>query len=490
MTISRTLHSDHESARELAPADRRHRPPRPLAALLLLACAADCASAPRSTVDLLVAGDYVVTMNDAGLVIEDGAVAVDGDRIVGVGPRTDIASKFRARRTLDGAGKVVLPGLINGHTHAAMTLLRGIADDIELIEWLQKYIFPTEVRFVDADFVRVGTELACAEMIRGGTTTFVDMYYFPDSVAEAVESCGLRVLVAASVIDQKSPDAANGTESLAKAVDFVRRWKGRSDRIIPIIGAHSVYTIPSDLLRQIAAAADELDVPISIHVSESRFEIETTRKNYQTTPIHLLDDLGVLGVHTIAAHVVWPQDDDLPVLVQRQVGVIHNPSSNMKISSGIAPVTKMLAAGVRVGLGTDGPATNNDLDMWEEMRLAAFLQKVSTMDPKVLPARTALNMATRGGAEAIGLGDEVGTLAPGRRADLIQVSLADVRMVPMYDVISHLVYVAHPQDVTSVVVDGRILMRDGKPLTVDEPRVAREARAFAERIQAALGDTR
>jgi 5-methylthioadenosine/S-adenosylhomocysteine deaminase len=327
-------------------------------------------------------------------------------------------------------------------------------------------------------------------MIRGGTTTFVDMYYFPDAVAEAVESCGIRVLVAASVIDQKSPDAENGADSLAKAVDFARRWKGRNDRIIPIIGAHSVYTIEPDLLRSIRASANELGVPISIHVSESRFEIDTTKQRYATTPVHLLESLGFLAAPTIAAHVVWPQDDEIPVLARQKVGVIHNPSSNMKISSGISPVAKMLAAGVRVGLGTDGPATNNDLDMWEEMRLAAFLQKVSTMDPKVLPARTALNMATRGGAEAIGLGQQLGTLDAGRSADLIQVSLADVRMTPMYDVISHLVYAAHPQDVASVVVDGQILMRDGRLLTVDEPRVTREARALAGRIQAALAGAR
>jgi len=458
--------------------------------LLFFVCSAPGAATPRTTVDLIVAGDYVVIMDESQQVVKDGAVAVDAGRIVAAGPRADIGAKFRARRTLDGAGKVVLPGLINGHTHAAMTLLRGIADDIELIEWLQKYIFPTEVRFVDANFVRVGTELACAEMIRGGTTTFVDMYYYPDSVAEAIESCGLRVLVAASVIDQKSPDAANGTESLAKAVDFVHRWKGRDNRIIPIMGAHAIYTIPPDLMRRIAAAAQELDVPISIHVSESRWEIETAQKTYQTTPIHALDQLGVFGVHTIAAHVVWPTDDDIPVLLQHQVGVIHNPSSNMKISSGIAPVTKLLAAGVHVGLGTDGPATNNDLDMWEEMRLAAFLQKVSTMDPKVLPARTVLNMATRGGAEAIGLGQELGALTPGRRADLIQVSLADVRMTPVYDVISHLVYVAHPEDVTSVVVDGRIVMRDRKVLTVDEAQVRRAANEIAGRIKTALASTR
>jgi 5-methylthioadenosine/S-adenosylhomocysteine deaminase len=467
----------------------RHRGRGLLAALLLLGSTTASPGLRAATIDMIVAGDYVVIMDESRQVVKDGAVAIDDGRIVAVGPRAEIAAKYRARQKLDGKGKVVLPGLVNGHTHAAMTLLRGIADDIELIEWLQKYIFPTEVRFVDAEFVRIGTELACLEMIRGGTTTFVDMYYFPDAVAAAVEACGLRVLVAPSVIDQKAPDAATGEESLAKAVDFARRWKGKNNRIIPVIGAHSVYTIKPDFLKRIRAAADEAGVPISIHVSESRYEIDVTKENYDTTPIRLLDSIGFLASPTIAAHVVWPEDAEIPLLVQRGVGVIHNPSSNMKISSGVSPVTKMLAAGVHMGLGTDGAATNNDLDMWEEMRLAAFLQKVSTMDPKVVPAYTALDMATRGGAEAIGLGAELGALTAGRRADLIQVSLDDVHFVPMYDVVSHLVYVADEQDVTSVVVDGKVLMRDGDVLTVDAERVQAQASALAARIRAALAGT-
>jgi 5-methylthioadenosine/S-adenosylhomocysteine deaminase len=457
-----------------------------LAALALLGVVSACNA--QTSVDLVVEGDYVVTMNGDAPVLEKGAVVVDKGAIVAVGPAAELAAKYKGRETLAGKDRIVLPGLINGHSHAAMTLLRGIADDRELMDWLTHYIFPTEVRFVDADFVRIGTELACWEMIRSGTTTFVDMYYFPDAVANAVEKCGLRVLVAPSVIDQKSPDAANAEEQLRLAADFVKRWKGKDMRIIPIIGAHSIYTIKPPMLQKIRATAQELGVPISIHVAESRFEVDYSRKNYGTSPVTFLDGIGFFSGPTIAAHVVYPTDADMAILAQRHVGVIHNPSSNMKISSGISPVTAMLKAGVTVGLGTDGAATNNDLDMWEEMRLAAFLQKVSTMDPQVVPAATALRMATAGGAEAIGLGDEIGSLTPGRRADLVQVSMSDPHFTPLYDVVSHLVYVAHGQDVSSTVVEGKVLMRDGKVLTLDTERVRAEANALAAKIRAAVLD--
>jgi 5-methylthioadenosine/S-adenosylhomocysteine deaminase len=447
---------------------------------------AACAAQP--SVDLMVRGDYVVTMEGNVEPVKEGAVVVDKGMIVAVGRYEELAARYHAREVIGGEGRVVLPGLINGHTHAAMTLLRGIADDRELIDWLNNYIFPTERRFVDAEFVRVGTELACWEMIRGGTTTFVDMYYFPESVARAIESCGLRVLVGPSVIDQKSPDATNAAESLALASEFVTRWKGRNNRIVPIIAAHAIYTLKPEQLVATRAKAQELGVPISIHISESRFEVDYSQKNYGTTPVKELENLDFFSGPTIGAHLVWPTNEEIPILARRRVGVIHNPTSNMKISSGVSPVPQMLKEGVAVGLGTDGPATNNDLDMWEEMRLAAFLQKVSTMDPQVIPARTALNMATLGGAQAIGLDKEIGALTVGRRADLIQVSLSDLHFTPMYDVISHLIYVADEQDVTTVVVDGKVLKRDGKVLTVDEARVRREAEAIAERIRAEVVD--
>ena len=437
-------------------------------------------------IDLIVVGDYVVTMDDEGTVYENGAVAIDQNLIVAVGPADDVLADYAAEQTLGGKDRIVLPGLVNGHSHAAMTLLRGVADDLALMDWLNNYIFPAEVEFVDPEFVRIGTELACWEMIRGGTTTFVDMYYYPDTIAEVVDSCGMRAMISATVIDQRSPDAENAGDSIQKGNQFIERWLGKNDRITPIFGPHANYTLDAEQLSATRAAAMEYGVPISIHLSESPFEVQYSKDTYGTTSIDMLESIGFFEGPTIAAHVVWPTEEEIPTLAKRKVGVIHNPTSNMKIASGIAPVAAMLEAGVRVGLGTDGAASNNDLDMWEEMRLAALLQKVDRMDPEVLSATTVLSMATSGGATAIGLGDKTGSLEVGKRADLIQVAFDDVHHVPTYDVISHLVWVSDEQDVTSVVVDGRVLMNEGDMLTIDTGRVAAEADALAARIQAAL----
>ena len=439
-------------------------------------------------IDLIIEGEYIVTMDESGNVIRDGAVAVDGGLIIDIGSVSEINSRYNAKGHLAGKHRIVMPGLINGHSHAAMTLLRGVADDLALMDWLNNYIFPAEVEFVDAEFVRIGTELACWEMIRGGTTTFVDMYYFPDIIAQVVESCGLRALISATVIDQRSPDAEDATDSIEKGLVFIENWKGRNARITPIFGPHANYTLNADQLRAIRAAANDAGVPISIHMSESLFELDYSKQTFGMTTIELFESIGFLDGPTIGAHVVWPTEEEIRILAERRVGVIHNPTSNMKIASGISPVTDMLQAGVLVGLGTDGAASNNDLDMWEEMRLAAFLQKVDKMDPEVMSASTVLNMATRGGAKAIGISDKVGTLAIGMRADVIQVSFDDVHFVPTYDVISHLVYVADEQDVASVTVDGKLLMRDGDFLTIDTKRIRREAISLAGRIQAALAE--
>lgn len=452
--------------------------------------AGDAAATGGGSVDLLVEGRYIVTMDPENPLVTDGAVAIDEGLIVAIGKAADLAAAYSPNEVLSGGNRVVMPGLINGHSHAAMTLLRGVADDLDLMTWLNEYIFPAEVEFVDADFVRIGTELACWEMIRGGTTMFVDMYYYPDVIASVVESCGLRAYISATVIDQRSPDAESAADSIARGLAFIERWKGseRNPRITPIFGPHANYTLDEEQLRATRRAAIDAGVPISIHMSESPFEVEYSKEHYGTTSIAFFDSIGFLDGPTIGAHVVWPTEEEIGILAQRRVGVIHNPTSNMKISSGIAPVADMLNAGVRVGLGTDGAASNNDLDMWEEMRLAAFLQKVDRMDPTVLSASTVLQMATRGGAEAIGLGDQIGTLKVGMRADLIQVTFDDVHFVPTYDVISHLVYVADEQDVTSTVVDGKVLMRDGAMLTIDTRRVRREANALAARIQSALAE--
>ena len=445
-------------------------------------------TADDDRIDLIIKGDHIVSMDAAGTVIEDGAIAVDEGVIVAIGSAADIEARYSAVNTLSGENRVVMPGLVNAHTHAAMTLLRGVADDLALREWLQNYIFPAEVEFVDAEFVRIGTELACWEMIRGGTTTIVDMYYYPDTIAEVIDSCGLRALISATVIDQRSPDAEGADDSIAKGSGFIERWLGRNSRITPIFGPHANYTLDAEQLQATREAALKYGVPISIHVSESQFEVQNSQNLYGMPSIEMLESIDFFDGPTIAAHVIWPTEQEIPILAERKVGVIHNPTSNMKLASGIAPIAEMLDAGVRVGLGTDGAASNNDLDMWEEMRLAAFLQKIGLMDPEALPATAVLRMATSGGAEAIGLGEEIGSLVVGKRADIIQVAFDDVHHIPTFDVVSHLVYVNDEQDVASVVVDGKILMRDGKLLTIDTARVASEAKALAARIQAALAE--
>ncbi|MEM1176482.1 MAG: amidohydrolase family protein [Pseudomonadota bacterium] len=438
--------------------------------------------------DLIILGDHVVTFDQQNTHIARGAVVVDDGVIVAVGPQDEILDHWDADSVLSGDNRVLMPGLVNGHGHAAMTLLRGLADDLALMVWLNNYIFPAEVQFVDEEFVRIGTELACWEMIRGGTTTFVDMYYYPDTIATVVENCGLRALISSTVIDQRSPDAEDAGDSLRKGSGFLERWHKRNSRITPILGPHANYTLNRAQLAATREAADEFGAPISIHVSESPFELQYSKDNYGTTSIHMLDDIGFLDGPTIAAHVVWPTDEEIGILAERQVGVIHNPTSNMKLASGVSPVPKMLDAGVRMGIGTDGTASNNDLDMWEEMRLAALLAKVDTMNPESLPAETVLRMATTDGATAIGLGDVTGSIEVGKRADLIQVAFDDVHHVPTYDVVSHLVYVTDEQDVETVIVDGQLLMQDGSFMTIDTKRVAREANELGARIKRALAE--
>lgn len=462
-------------------------------AFLLVSC--DSGTAPEDTssstegdaqIDLIVLGDYIVSMDGSASVYENGAIAIDDGLILAVGAANEITTEYNAVETLAGENRIVMPGLINGHSHAAMTLLRGVADDLALMDWLNNYIFPAEVEFVDSEFVRIGTELACWEMIRGGTTSFVDMYYFPDTIAEVVDNCGMRALISATVIDQRSPDAENASDSIQKGIGFIKRWKDKNSRITPIFGPHANYTLNAEQLRATRAAATEHGVGISIHMSESPFELQYSKDTFGMTSVDFFESIGFFDGPTIAAHMVWPSEAEIPILAERQVGVIHNPTSNMKIASGISPVTEMLQAGVRVGLGTDGAASNNDLDMWEEMRLAALLQKVDRMDPQVLSASTVLTMATSGGARAVGLDDTVGSIEVGKRADVIQVAFDDVHHVPTYDIISHLVYVTDEQDVASVVVDGKVLMRERELLTIDTKRVSEEATVLAAEIQAAL----
>ncbi|MEO0576707.1 MAG: amidohydrolase family protein [Pseudomonadota bacterium] len=444
-------------------------------------------SQPRQQADLIVYADHILTMTQTRASITDGAVAIRDGIIVAIEERAQIDRDWVAEQSVDGGNRLLMPGLVNGHTHAAMVLLRGVADDLELMTWLTRFIFPAEVSVVDETFVSVGTTLACYEMIRGGTTVFVDMYYFPDAVANAVVDCGIRALVAPSVIEQTSPDAPDGEQSLAQAVDFITRWQTKHSRIVPVLGAHSVYTISEPWLQRIQRAAAQLHAPISIHVSESRAEIEQIADSYGMTPVQLLDKLEFLSGPLIAAHTVYPDSDDIRTLAARGTGVVHNPTSNMKLASGASPVSAMRNAGVPVGLGTDGAASNNDLDMWEEIRLAGLLAKLIETDPTALPAADVLAMATIEGARAIGIENEIGSLEVGKRADMIQIETDDLMHTPTYDLRSHLVYVSDANNVVTTIVDGRILMLDRTVLTIDEVQLRRDVAAQRDRIITELG---
>ncbi len=445
----------------------------------------------KQQIDLLVFGDYVVTMTDEQMVIKNGAVAVTGNEIVAVGKRDEIEKTYRAGKAIEGKNRILMPGLINGHTHTAMTLFRGMADDLELMPWLNDYIFPMEGQFVNKAFIKVGTQLACWEMIRGGTTTFVDMYFYPDVIAQQTVDCGLRAVISSPSIDFPSPGFKGWDDSFQAAVEFVKHWQGKHERITPAFAPHAPYTVSPEHIKQIAIKARELNAPVSIHLAESLSEIAIIKDNYHSTPVAHVEKLGLLkDITLVAAHMVHPTDEEISLLVGKQVGAIHNPTSNLKLAAGIAPVVKMLDQGVLVGLGTDGAASNNDLDLWEEMRLAALIHKTNVKDPTAIPAITALKMATSMGAKAIGMGDVTGQLKAGMRADMIQVSIDGLRLAPLYNVISHLVYVVDSNDVVTSIVSGALLMKDSKVLTINEEKLKLAVEKKSLEISKSLSEKR
>lgn len=434
-----------------------------------------------ASVDLIVSGGKIVTMDGQHRVIEDGAVAVKGGRIVAVGTRAEISSKYSARETIDARGKVVVPGLINGHTHVPMTLFRGLADDMDLQEWLTKYIFPAEAKNVSEEFVRVGTRLGLAEMIRGGTTTYCDMYYFEDAIADETQKAGVRAVLGETVIDFPVADNKTWPEAMTYTEKFLRKWKGNA-LITPAIAPHAPYTVSEEHLKEVRALSDKLGAPIVIHVSETRKEVEDITKQKGAPPVDYLARIGFLNDRVIAAHVVHPSAEELTVLKRLGVGVVHNPQSNMKLASGVAPVPQMLQADLDLGLGTDGAASNNDLNMWEEVDTAAKLHKVYTMDPKVVSAEQAFEMATIRGARALHLEKEIGSIEEGKRADLVIVDLDDLNQTPLYNIYSHLVYATKADDVRTVIIEGRVIMRDKGLLTLDEKDIKARAKVFREQI--------
>jgi 5-methylthioadenosine/S-adenosylhomocysteine deaminase len=459
----------------------------PIAVVLAFVAATVVATAQgaRRAVALVVTGGIVLTQNDTRQVLSPGALAINGSDIVDVGTPAEIAARYTGAQTLDVRDQVVLPGLINTHTHAPMVLFRGLADDLALMDWLQKYIFPAEAKTVSPAFVRTGTRLAALEMIESGTTTFTDMYYFEEEIAKATSEVGLRGVLGQTIIQFPVADAKTPADGLARAEAFIKTFKD-DPLIVPAVAPHAMYTLDRDTLVASAALGRKYDVPVLIHLAETQDEVKTARDQHQATPAGYLESIGFWGPRTVAAHGVWVTDEDIAILKRRNVGVSHNPESNMKLASGTAPVLKYLAAGVTLSLGTDGAASNNDLDMFEAMRQASFLAKLSSGDPTAVPAQVALDLATIGGAQTLGLQKTIGSLEAGKRADLITVSMSSARQTPMYDPVSHLVYVTRGDDVRNTIVNGKVLMRDRKVLTMNEGEVLAQARALAQKVRDAV----
>jgi 5-methylthioadenosine/S-adenosylhomocysteine deaminase len=455
-----------------------------LAAGMVLALAAVSAQNVPRQVSLVVSGGTVVTVDPANRVIANGAVAIDGTDIVAVDTAESIARQFRGRETIDTAGQIVLPGLINTHTHAAMVLFRGLADDLALSEWLNKYIFPAEAKAVSPEFVRQGTLLATLEMIQSGTTTFTDMYYFEEEVAAATKAAGLRGVLGQTVIQFPVADAKTPADALVRAEAFIKTFKD-DPLVTPAVAPHAMYTLDGPTLKAARDLSKRYNVPTLIHLAETRDEIQAAQERFKSSPVAYLDSLGFLGPGVLGAHGVWVSDPDIALLKARGVGISHNPESNMKLASGAAPVPAYVRAEVNIGLGTDGAASNNDLDMFEAMRVAALLHKHVNVDPRALSARTALEMATIRGARALGMDKRIGSIEPRKHADLITVSTSGARQTPMYDAVSHLVYVMRGDDVQNTIVNGRVIMRDRKVLTLDEKAILADGRSWIEKVRAA-----
>ncbi len=436
-------------------------------------------------VSLIIANGIVITVDGTRRILNPGSVAINGTQIVAVDTPAAIAARYRSADTIDAAGKVVMPGLINTHTHAAMVMYRGLGNDLALMDWLQKYIFPAEAKTVTPEFVRIGTRLALLEMIQSGTTTFADMYYFEEEVARVTKAAGVRGVLGQTVIEFPVADARTPADALRRAAAFATEF-AQDDLITPSIAPHAVYTLDAATLTAASNLARKHNIPIQIHLAETSAESGLSLERHRQRPVALLDSLEFWAPVTIGAHGVWITPEEIALLKQRNVGISSNPESNMKLASGTAPVVAYPQAGVNVGLGTDGAASNNDLDMFEAMRQAAFQQKLVSMDPRVISAPEALELATIGGARVLGQQTRIGSLETGKRADVIIVGMSRPRQTPLFDPVAQVVYVSRGDDVETTVVNGRVLMRDRKMLTIDEAVVMREARAAADLVRKAV----
>ena len=436
--------------------------------------------------DFLLTNAIVLTMDESLNCYEPGAVAVQGDKILAVGPESEIINSVSSREVIDCGGKVLMPGLVNAHTHVPMTLLRGLADDLRLDVWLMGYMMPVEREFVSPDFVRLGTQLACAEMIRSGITCFADMYYFEESIAKATADAGMRAVCSQTVLKFPTPDAHFFEESLAMARDFIKRWKGHP-LIVPSVAPHAPYTCTAEILQSSAELAVEFNVPLHIHIAETALEVENMRKEQGMPVVPYIKKQGLLEAKVLAAHCVHIDQGEIRTLQHAGAGIAHNPSSNLKLSSGMAPVQRMLDIGCNVGIGTDGPASNNDLDMFEEMRLAAFIAKGVSGDPTTLPASTTLLMATRLGAQALHIGDITGSIETGKRADLALVDIHKLHNSPRFrrdsqSLYAQIIYASKASDVSDVMVNGAWVMREKKLLTLNEDELITNSQEYAQKI--------
>jgi 5-methylthioadenosine/S-adenosylhomocysteine deaminase len=436
----------------------------------------------RILADSIIAGGTVVTMDSKRTVLKNGAIAVRDGRILAIGSSSEILERYRSRSIVDASGQVIIPGLVNTHIHVPMTLFRGLADDLDLQEWLTQHIFPAEAKNVDEEFVRAGTRLALVELIRGGTTTFNDMYYFEDAIAQETSKAGVRAVLGQTLIDFPAPDFKTFDSALEAARVFVNRWKNHP-LITPAIAPHAPYTVSQENLLKSRRLADELNAPIHIHVAEAADETEYVQQNHKgLRPIEYLEKIGFLGPKTTAAHVVQANEGELLILKNREVGIAHNPQSNMKLAAGVAPVPAMLRLGMRAGLGTDGAASNNDLNLWEEMDTAAKLHKLFLGDPKVATAEEMFMMATIGGARALHLEEQIGSLEIGKRADIVIVDFDRPNQTPLYNLYSHLVYATKADSVDSVMIEGRWVMRGKRLLTLNESAIKKAANAYHNKV--------
>lgn len=433
-------------------------------------------------VDLLIVGGTIITMNGERQIIENGAIGIADGKIAIMGTRGIVTRNVRPKRTINAAGKLVIPGLINTHTHVPMALFRGIADDMDLQEWLTKFIFPAEAKNVDETFVRAGTRLGLAEMIRGGTTTYCDMYYFEDAIAEETKKAGMRGVLGETVIDFPAPDNKTYEAGLAYTEKFIKRWQ-KDPLIVPAVAPHAPYTVSQDNLLAARDLSNRLNAPLVIHLAEANTETEFIQQKHKgMRPIEFVDSIGFLTDKTIAAHVIQANEKELDILKARGIGIAHNPQSNMKLAAGTAPVPSMLRRDIPVGLGTDGAASNNDLSMWEEMDTAAKLHKLISGDPKTLSAEQAFEMATIRGARALHLDKITGSLEAGKRADIVIVDFDSLNQTPAYNYYSHLVYATKAADVRTVVINGRVVMLDRRLLTLNENAIKIDARRYRDKI--------